>query len=124
MTSAAAANALPVAEYTLAAILFAGKRVLRTRHRYRALRTHHDWRRTRRRGQLRPYGRDRRRVRIGRRVIELLRPFDLRVLLYDPYVDVGRGRRLGVETVPLDELCARQRRRHRPCPADSRPPAI
>lgn len=34
MSSAAAANALPVAEFTLAAILFANKRVLDTAHRY------------------------------------------------------------------------------------------
>lgn len=43
VTSAAGANALPVAEFTLAAILFAGKRVLQTAQRYAALRTGHDW---------------------------------------------------------------------------------
>lgn len=45
VASAAAANALPVAEYTLAAILFANKRVLHAAHRYRGLRTAHDWHR-------------------------------------------------------------------------------
>lgn len=38
VASAAAANALPVAEYTLAAILFAGKHVLRSAQRYEELR--------------------------------------------------------------------------------------
>ncbi|MFD7104243.1 hydroxyacid dehydrogenase [Streptomyces celluloflavus] len=107
VTSAAAANALPVAEYTLAAILFANKRVLHTAHRYRALRAPHDWQR-----ELATAGNYRRTVgvigasRIGRRVIDLLRPFDLRVLLHDPYVDAAEAARLGATPVPLDTLCA------------------
>ncbi|MEW9519475.1 hydroxyacid dehydrogenase [Streptomyces tubercidicus] len=107
VSSAAAANALPVAEYTLAAILFATKRVLHSAHRYRALRAPHDWT-----AELAGAGNYRRTVgvlgasRIGRRVIELLRPFDLRVLLYDPYVDTAEATRLGVVQVPLDTLCA------------------
>ncbi|MGW2844375.1 hydroxyacid dehydrogenase [Streptomyces sp. NPDC001274] len=108
VTSAAGANALPVAEFTLAAILFAGKRVLHTARRYRELRTGHDWL-----AELDGAGNYRRTVgivgasRIGRRVIELLRPFDLDVLLYDPFVDGAEAARLGVRSVPLDELCAR-----------------
>ncbi|MGW7579273.1 hydroxyacid dehydrogenase [Streptomyces sp. NPDC054765] len=107
VTSAADANALPVAEYTLAAILFANKRVLHSAHRYRGLRTPHDWHR-----ELATAGNYRRTIgvigasRIGRRVIELLRPFDLRVLLYDPYVDAAEAARLGVTPAPLDALCA------------------
>ncbi|MET8056311.1 hydroxyacid dehydrogenase [Streptomyces microflavus] len=110
VTSAAGANALPVAEYTLAAILFAGKNVLATAHRYRQLRAPHDWR-----AELEGLGNYRRCVgivgasRIGRRVIELLRPFDLDVLLFDPYVDTGAAARLGAVKVGLDELCARSR---------------
>ncbi|MFE3389894.1 hydroxyacid dehydrogenase [Streptomyces anulatus] len=110
VTSAAAANALPVAEYTLAAILLAGKNVLPAARRYRELRTPHDWR-----TELAGHGNYRRCVgivgasRIGRRVIELLRPFDLEVLLFDPYVDAGTAARLGAEQVGLDELCARSR---------------
>ncbi|PKV87340.1 hydroxyacid dehydrogenase [Streptomyces sp. TLI_146] len=108
VTSAAAANALPVAEYTLAAILFAGKRVLASARRYAELRAPHDWLR-----ESDGTGNYRRTVglvgasRIGRRVIELLRPFDFRVLLHDPYVDGAEAARLGVELVGLDELCAR-----------------
>ncbi|MER5208203.1 hydroxyacid dehydrogenase [Streptomyces sp. NPDC002825] len=105
VTSAAAANALPVAEYTLAAILLAGKRVLRSARRYAELRTDDAWL-----TESAPWGNYRRTVgivgasRIGRRVVELLRPFDFEVLLYDPYVDVPPP---GVELVGLDELCAR-----------------
>ncbi|MFF5975844.1 hydroxyacid dehydrogenase [Streptomyces sp. NPDC012769] len=108
VTSAAAANALPVAEYTLAAILFAGKQVLRSAQRYAELRTGHDWL-----GESAGWGNYRRTVgivgasRIGRRVLELLRPFDLDVLLHDPYVTRAEARALGAESVGLDELCAR-----------------
>ncbi|MEU3652128.1 hydroxyacid dehydrogenase [Streptomyces sp. NPDC032161] len=107
VTSAAGANALPVAEFTLATILFANKRVLHSADRYRALRAEHDWL-----AELGGSGNYRRTVgvigasRIGRRVIELLRPFDLDVLLYDPYVDEAEAARLGVRLTSLDELCA------------------
>ncbi|MET7646860.1 hydroxyacid dehydrogenase [Streptomyces sp. NPDC005426] len=107
VTSAAGANALPVAEFTLAAILFAGKRVLGSAQRYRTLRTAHDWL-----AELDGTGNYRRTVgivgasRIGRRVIELLRPFDLDVLLYDPYAGEAEAARLGVRLTTLDDLCA------------------
>ncbi|MFF4231441.1 hydroxyacid dehydrogenase [Streptomyces sp. NPDC001820] len=106
VASAAAANALPVAEYTLAAILFAGKHVLRSAQRYERLRTDHDWSR-----EFDSAGNYRRTVgivgasRIGRRVIELLRPFDVAVLLYDPYVTEAEAAELGVVRTGLDELC-------------------
>ncbi|MFD3652679.1 hydroxyacid dehydrogenase [Streptomyces sp. 24-1644] len=108
VTSAANANALPVAEFTLAAILFANKRVLHAAQRYRALRADHDWLQ-----DLGASGNYRRTVgivgasRIGRRVMELLRPFDLDVLLYDPYVSPAEAAALGVRTATLPELCAR-----------------
>ncbi|MFI1013667.1 hydroxyacid dehydrogenase [Streptomyces sp. NPDC020965] len=106
VSSAAAANALPVAEYTLAAILFAGKRVRESAHRYGELRAPHDWL-----GELAGAGNYRRTVgivgasRIGRRVIGLLRPFDIHVLLHDPYVTEAEAEALGVVCVGLDELC-------------------
>ncbi|MEU8541736.1 hydroxyacid dehydrogenase [Streptomyces sp. NPDC048717] len=105
VTSAAAANALPVAEYTVAAILFAGKRVLRSARQYAELRTEQPWA-----DECAAWGNYRRTVgivgasRIGRRVLDLLRPFDLEVLLYDPYMTAPPP---GVELVGLDELCAR-----------------
>ncbi|MET9620984.1 hydroxyacid dehydrogenase [Streptomyces sp. NPDC006464] len=110
VTSAAAANALPVAEYTLAAILFAGKRVLHSALRYGQVRSEHAWLAE---ADAEAWGNYRRTVgivgasRIGRRVIELLRPFDFEVLLHDPYVDEADARALGVGLVGLDELCAR-----------------
>jgi D-3-phosphoglycerate dehydrogenase len=44
--------------------------------------------------------------RIGSRVAALLRPFEVRLLGYDPYVPDERLRALGVEPVPLDRLLA------------------
>lgn len=108
VSSAAAANAVPVAEYTLAAILFANKRVLESAHAYRAARGPVDL--------LRRYpevGNYRRTVglvgasRIGRRVLELLRPFDLRVLVNDPYADPAEVAALDGELCSLDELLRR-----------------
>ncbi|OEJ36058.1 hydroxyacid dehydrogenase [Streptomyces subrutilus] len=108
VSSAAQANAQPVAEFTLAAILFANKRVLESARRYRREQGAYE---------LLPYfaghGNYRRTVgivgasRIGRRVIELLRPFDLDVLLYDPYVDPAEAAALGVSPLPLAELVSR-----------------
>ena len=44
---------------------------------------------------------------VGRHVIDLLRPFQATVLLYDPYVDEPEARRLGVEKVELADLARR-----------------
>ncbi|MCX4562023.1 hydroxyacid dehydrogenase [Streptomyces phaeochromogenes] len=104
VSSAAGANALPVAEYTLAMILLAGKDLFAQRDRLRAQRAFPY-------GEIMPgIGNFGRRVgvvgasRIGRRLIELLRPFDLRVTLADPYVDATEAAALGVPLLPLDEL--------------------
>lgn len=107
VSSAVDQNAVPVAEYTLAAILFSQKRVLEASHDYMANRGHAtsptaypsmgNYRRT-----VGIIGAS----RIGRRVIELLAPFDLDVLLADPTVDEAEARELGVSLVPLDDLMA------------------
>lgn len=104
VSSAAVANALPVAEYTLAMILLAGKDLLTARERLRGTRAHPGW------GVVPGIGNLGRRVgvigasRIGRRVLELLRPFDLRPTLADPYVDAARAAELGVPLLALDDL--------------------
>ncbi|MGH7785814.1 MAG: hydroxyacid dehydrogenase, partial [Candidatus Binatia bacterium] len=107
VSSAAAANALPVAEYTLAAILFANKRVFRLQQRYRAVRGRRWW------PQEAPGLGNYRKVvgivgasHVGRRVLELLRPFDFEVLLADPFVDSAAAAALGARAVELDALLA------------------
>ncbi len=108
VSHAAQANALPVAEFTLAAIIFAGKKVFRFRDFYVA-----DRDRTRTIPmQAEAIGNYRRTVgiigasRIGRRVIELLAPFDYRILLYDPMVGDAEAAGLGAEKTDLDTLMA------------------
>ncbi|WP_431976513.1 hydroxyacid dehydrogenase [Micromonospora haikouensis] len=99
--SAAEANATPVAEYTTAMVLLAGKGVLGLHQRYQATRTFTL-------AQIAPtVGNFGRRVgivgasRTGRQVIELLRRHDLRLSLHDPYAAVP-----GVPNVPLEDLLA------------------
>jgi phosphoglycerate dehydrogenase-like enzyme len=104
VTSGAAANAVPVAEFSLAAVLFANKGVFASRERLRD-----DTVRIRR---PRPVGNVDKRVGIigaslvGRHLIELLRPFALEVVVSDPFLTDDEAARLGVVRVELDELMA------------------
>lgn len=109
VTHSAEANAVPVAEYTLASIIFGAKRIFTLRDLYNA---DHS-RRSSHRLMDEAIGNFRRTVgivgasRIGRRVIELLRHFDYQILLYDPFVQAGDPDLAGVELVELDALMAR-----------------
>jgi phosphoglycerate dehydrogenase-like enzyme len=105
VSTAAAANALPVAEYTLAAILLAAKGARTLEHRYRSRREFVD--------MIADYpavGTYRRTVglvgasRIGRRVAELLRPFDFIVSVYDPYLSTVEADELGLVPMNLPDL--------------------
>ncbi|MQY38593.1 Erythronate-4-phosphate dehydrogenase [Streptomyces sp. RB17] len=104
VSSAVTGNALPVAEYTLAMILLAGKDAFALRERYR--RTHDGPAPA----ETAATGNLGRRVgvvgasRVGRRLMELLRPFDLTVLLHDPYVSPAEAAALGAELLPLEDL--------------------
>ncbi|SFV29071.1 Phosphoglycerate dehydrogenase [Devosia crocina] len=109
VTHSADANAVPVAEFTLAAILFSAKNIFTLRDLYRADRT----RRTSYAMCDGEIGNFRKTVgivgasRIGRRVIQLLRQFDFDVLLYDPFARSDDAGLAGVELVELDALMAR-----------------
>jgi phosphoglycerate dehydrogenase-like enzyme len=109
VSSAAWANALPVAEYTVAAILLANKQLLQIRDAYRAERGQQvDWHA--RFPGAGNYGRTIGIVgasKIGRRVIELLRPHDLTLLVFDPFLSRAEAAALGAESVSIDELCER-----------------
>ncbi|MGJ5752562.1 phosphoglycerate dehydrogenase-like enzyme [Streptomyces puniciscabiei] len=104
VSSAVAGNALPVAEYTLAMILLAGKDAFGHRERYGRAHTRPTP------AESASAGNFRRRVgvvgasRVGRRLMELLRPFDLTVLLHDPYVSPDEAAALGAELLPLEDL--------------------
>jgi phosphoglycerate dehydrogenase-like enzyme len=105
VTTAAGANAEPVAQYTLGAILWAFKKVPFLAADARTFRE--DWRYRDGRGEL--SGRDRTVVlvgfsRVGRRVAALLRLLELaRVLVVDPVADPAEIRAAGAEPAALSE---------------------
>jgi phosphoglycerate dehydrogenase-like enzyme len=104
ITSAYAANAVPVSEYALAAILFSLKRGWHfafSAQREKALP---------RQGQVPgAYGSTVGLVSlgmVGRLVRERLRPFDLRVVAYDPFVTPEEAHVLRVDLMSLEDLFA------------------
>lgn len=99
-------NALPVAEFVLAMILLENKRVLPIMTEYQ---------RTRRFPDEPVYagaGNYRKRVglisasKVGRRLAELLRPFDLDVVIADPYCPAAEIEALGATKIELADLFA------------------
>jgi len=102
ITSAYAANAVPVSEYTLAAILFSLKRGW-----HFAFSARHDMAMP---GQGQVPGAYDSTVglvslgKVGRLVRERLRPFDLRLVAYDPYVTPEEARSLDVDLMSLEDL--------------------
>lgn len=110
ISSAAADNAVPVAEYTLAMIVSAGKRLPDLEREFRQARDGRDWLHWTQRHQ--GIGNHRRTIgivgfsRVGRRVVELLRNLDAAVLVHDPYVSADRIHELGASPVELDDLVA------------------
>ncbi|WP_449353377.1 hydroxyacid dehydrogenase [Streptomyces shaanxiensis] len=104
VSSAVTGNALPVAEYTLAMILLCGKDALEHRERFRVSHAYPGPAETADTGNVG------RRIgvigasRVGRRLLELLRPFDFTVLLHDPYVSSAEAGALGAELLSLEDL--------------------
>lgn len=102
--SMAELNAIPVAEYALAMILLENKRVLPAAQEYR--------RAGRFSGARAAVGNYRRRVglisasKVGRRVAELLQPFDLEVLIADPFCTAEEIAALGATKIELEKLFA------------------
>lgn len=108
VVNAVAANAVPVAEYTVAAILMANKRIFQLREVYRQYKENRaPWAK-----EAPNAGNYRKTVGIigassvGRLVIDYLKPFDMRVLVYDPYITPLSARELGATKVGLAELCS------------------
>jgi phosphoglycerate dehydrogenase-like enzyme len=108
VVNAVAANAVPVAEYTIGAILFANKQVLKLADFYR----HHHENRAPWTREAPNVGNYRKCIgiigasHVGRKVLDLLRAFDFKVLLYDPYISPLEARDLGSQKVSLSELLA------------------
>jgi len=108
VTTAAGANAVPVAEYALAFILLAGKRTFAEIRSFRHGQTAY------RADNLNPHtGNNGISVgiigasRVGRVLLEMLRPFHMRLLLADPTITKAEAESLGAVLVSLEELMAR-----------------
>lgn len=107
VVSSWAANAVPVAEFTLAQILLAGKNYWQNTSDCRdpALR-----RTGKVRGGPGNFGETVSLLgagMIGRKVIELLRPFELNVLVFDPFLPPEQAEELGVTLVLLEQAFQR-----------------
>ncbi len=105
VTTAYAANAIPVADYTLAAILFSLKHAW-----YYIIGTKQTGAYPPRKAAPGGYNSTVGLISlgmIGRLVAERLRHFDLHVIAYDPYVGAAEGKSLGIEMVTLDEVFRR-----------------
>lgn len=105
VSSAHRINAIPVAEYTLAAILFGLRRGW---HYASTLRTSRNlWWQTDMPGSYHSTVALISLGAVGRLVRERLRPFDVRVIVHDPFLSTAQAAELDVELVSLDEAFAR-----------------
>lgn len=108
VVNAVAANAVPVAEYTVATIILANKRIFQLREYYRQYKENRaPW--TKEAPNAGNYGKTVGIVgasTVGNLVISHLRQFDMRVLVYDPYITPLSARELGATKVGLAELCS------------------
>ena len=106
VTSAAVANAQPVAEFTLAAILLANKGAFLRRDLMR--RPEAD---LPERADMLPGNRSKQvgivgASHVGRHLLRLLEPYDLTTVVADPYLTEDAAASLGTRVVDLDELLA------------------
>ncbi len=109
ITSAYAANAIPVAEHTLAQILFGLKCGWQTTLRMRRV---HRWEHASRAHAVGAYESTIGLISLGmvaRHLCRLLRAFDLRIIAYDPYVSAAQAAELGVRLVSIDEVFSESR---------------
>lgn len=107
VSSCAAANAIPVAEFTFASIVFGLKRAGRFSARLRETHSARDA------TGMPPIGASGVTIglvgasRVGREVVRLLRNIDVRILVSDPYLPHAEASALGIELTTLDDLCRR-----------------
>jgi phosphoglycerate dehydrogenase-like enzyme len=108
VTSAADANAIPVTEFTVAAVVMVSKQVFAIRDRHRTARGM-SWGAF----EFPKFGNHGKTIglvgasRIGRLVAEGLQRFDAELLISDPFLDEAGAAELGAAKVELDELCRR-----------------
>lgn len=110
ITTAAQGNAVPVAEFTLAAILLAGKNVMAEAHSLQTAKSSYrknplDFSSGNSGGTVGIIGAS----RIGRLVCDLLQPFDLKVYLADPTISEREAELMGATLLSLPDLMRESR---------------
>ncbi|WP_309128892.1 hydroxyacid dehydrogenase [Microbacterium sp.] len=107
VSSCASANAVPVAEFALASVIFGLKRASRFAAQLRETKGVRDVRGMPAIGAHRVVVGVIGASRVGREMMRMLRTLDVEILLSDPYVSPDDARDLGVTLVDLPELCRR-----------------
>ena len=107
VSSAAAANAVPVADYTIAMLVLGAKRVFGRAGHYAAGAAPSTWQQGAGTGLYQCTVGVIGASHVGRHVLRRLRDFDVDVLLSDPHVSPEEASLLGAELVDVDELCRR-----------------
>jgi phosphoglycerate dehydrogenase-like enzyme len=105
LTSSWAANAVPVAEFSLAQILLANKNYFENSRVFTSPQKRHAVASAR--GNFGASVALLGAGQIGRKLIELMKPFRLRVLVFDPFLSDEDARAFGVEKVSLEEAFSR-----------------
>jgi phosphoglycerate dehydrogenase-like enzyme len=101
-----AANAYPVAEFTLSQILLSNKGYFRNLRGFKSKETFQSWRNPAPKGN---YGESVAILgagQVGRMVIEMLNLHTLKVFVYDPYLSEDTAETMGVKKVSLEEAFA------------------
>lgn len=110
--SAAVANGIPVAEFAVAQIILAGKGYFQAQRHYRWPGTRIGFSKSRSYAEHKT-GNYKACVgivgcgAIGSKVVELLKPYKISILVYDPYLPSQKIKELGVEKVGIEELFCR-----------------
>ncbi|MFA7204868.1 MAG: hydroxyacid dehydrogenase [Saccharofermentanales bacterium] len=104
--SAWAANAVPVAEFTLGQILLANKGYFSNLQVSNSFAASSKWDRAGFKGNFHQTIAILGAGMVGKKLVELLKPFKLDVLVYDPYLSDSDAQRLGVKKVSLQEAFA------------------
>lgn len=107
--TAAIANGIPVAEYAVSQIVLANKGFFQAQRAYNWPIWHRGFKKARRYSEIRfgNYGATVGIVgcgAIGSKVVELLKPYNLRVYVYDPYLSEERAKSLNVKNVSLETV--------------------
>ena len=101
VTSAWGANAVPVVEYTIAAIIFCLKRAFQHQLQFRMTKTMTHL------SVPGAYGSTVGIISlgmIGKQLVTKLKNFDMNILAYDPYVSISQEKELGIHLVSLSEI--------------------